>query len=135
MRRRTGCRRPGEDAARRRLRSFLERDVDDYDRARDEPGADRTSRLSPYLKYGVVHPRQLLAETASRRTRQGATTFETELAWRDFYADVLFGNPRSAWQDLNRVPGLTYDEPATPSRRGSRATPASRSSTRGCVSC
>ena len=54
---------PGEDAARRRFRSFLERDVDDYDDARDDPGADRTSRLSPYLKLGVVHPRQLLAET------------------------------------------------------------------------
>src|SRR5436190_20166918 len=42
---------PGEDAAKRRLRSFLDRDVDDYDTARDDPGADRTSRLSPYLKY------------------------------------------------------------------------------------
>ena len=105
-----GMPRPGEDAARRRLRSFLEHDVADYDRARDDPGADRTSRLSPYLKYGVVHPRQLLAETASKRSA-GATTFETELAWRDFYADVLFWNPRSAWQDLNRVPGLSYDEP------------------------
>ena len=120
----------------RRFRSFLERDVDDYDTARDDPGADRTSRLSPYLKYGVLHPRQLLAETAGHARSAGATTFETELAWRDFYADVLFHHPDSAWSDLNRVPGLTYDEPATTrSRRGSRARPASRSSTRGCASC
>ena len=102
---------PGEDAAWRRFRSFLDRDVDEYDERRDQPGADRTSRLSPYLKYGVVHPRQLLAETASRRSA-GARTFENELAWRDFYADVLFHNPESAWNDLNRVPGLTYDDPA-----------------------
>lgn len=101
----------GEDAALRRFRSFLDHDVDDYDSARDDPGADRTSRLSAYLKLGVVHPRQLLAETAGRPT-QGARTFENELAWRDFYADVLLANPDSAWQDLNRVPGLTYDEPA-----------------------
>jgi deoxyribodipyrimidine photo-lyase len=102
---------PGEDAAWRRFRNFLEHDLDDYDHARDDPGADRTSRLSPYLKYGVVHPRQLLAETAGRRST-GASTYETELAWRDFYADVLHGRPASAWDDLNPVAGLTYDEPA-----------------------
>ncbi len=100
----------GEDAAMRRFRSFLDRDIDDYDEARNDPGADRTSRLSPYLKYGVLHPRQLLAATAAKRS-SGATTFETELAWRDFYADVLFHHPQSAWQDLNEVTGLSYDEP------------------------
>ena len=100
----------GEDAAMRRSRSFLDRDIDDYDDARNDPGADRTSRLSPYLKYGVLHPRQLLAATAGKRSA-GAATFETELAWRDFYADVLFHHPQSAWQDLNKVAGLTYDEP------------------------
>ncbi len=102
---------PGEDAAQRRWKSFLDGDVDDYDSMRDDPGADRTSRLSAYLKLGVVHPRQLLADTAGKRSR-GATTFESELAWRDFYADVLFTNPASAWADLNPVGGLTYDEPA-----------------------
>ena len=102
---------PGEEAAWRRFRTFLERDVDAYDDARDDPGADRTSRLSPYLKYGVLHPRQLLAETAPKQS-SGATVFETELAWRDFYADVLHHHPDSAWADLNQVNGLTYDDPA-----------------------
>ena len=38
----------GEDAARRRAASFLERDVDDYADTRNDPAADRTSRLSAY---------------------------------------------------------------------------------------
>ena len=100
----------GEDAALRRLESFLERDVAEYARLRDNPGADRTSRLSPYLKYGVLHPRQVLARTADVHT-EGARVFETELAWRDFYADVLHHHPDSAWADLKPVPGLRYDEP------------------------
>ena len=100
----------GEAAAWRRVRAFLADDVADYDDARDDPGADRTSRLSPYLKYGVVHPRQLLAET-SGSGGSGARTFETELCWRDFYADVLHHNPRSSWHDLNPVPAMTYDDP------------------------
>ncbi len=99
----------GEDAAWRRFRSFLDRDVDGYADQRNDPGADLTSRLSPYLKLGVLHPRQLLASTSSLRG-EGARVFESELAWREFYADVLHHNPASAWQDLRPVPGLTYDD-------------------------
>ena len=100
---------PGEHAARQRFEKFLERDLDEYDEQRDDPGADRTSRMSPYLKLGVIHPRQLLAQTAGSRAK-GPRTFENELAWRDFYADVLHHNPRSAWKDLRPLPGMTYDE-------------------------
>ncbi|GAB3652398.1 deoxyribodipyrimidine photo-lyase [Nocardioides korecus] len=100
----------GEDAAARRLSAFLDADVADYDDARDDPGADRTSRMSAYLKLGVVHPRQLLAKLDGR-TGAGPHTWETELCWRDFYADVLHTNPDSAWHDLNPVAGLTYDDP------------------------
>lgn len=100
----------GEDAAQRRWKAFAESDLADYDDTRNDPGADRTSRLSPYLKLGVVHPRQLLADTAGSRG-QGVHTWETEIAWREFYADVLHHQPASAWEDLKPVPGLTYDEP------------------------
>ncbi len=99
----------GEDAAKRRLDAFLDHDLAEYDEVRDDPAADRTSRLSPYLKYGVLHPRQVLAETAGSPSK-GARTFESELAWRDFYADVLLHHPRSAWEDLKPVSGLTYDD-------------------------
>lgn len=100
----------GEDAAWRRFTAFVDDDVADYDDVRDDPGADRTSRLSAYLKYGVLHPRQVLAELADR-DGSGPETWVTEICWRDFYADVLHHNPRSAWHDLNPVKGLTYDEP------------------------
>lgn len=52
---------PGERAARTALDRFLAADIDDYDRARDLPGDDRTSRLSPYLHFGCIHPRQILS--------------------------------------------------------------------------
>jgi deoxyribodipyrimidine photo-lyase len=100
---------PGEDAAARRLSSFLEGDLGGYADHRDNPGADRTSRLSPYLKLGLIHPRQILAKTAGSGGK-GGRTFESEIAWREFYADVLFQHPRSAWEDLRPVAGLTYDD-------------------------
>ncbi len=100
----------GEDAARARWRDFLDASVDDYDDERDKPAAAGTSRLSPYLKVGAVHPRTLLADLGPKRS-SGAGTFATELAWRDFYADVLWHHPESAWHDLKpQLGSLSYDE-------------------------
>ena len=102
---------PGEDAALRRFRSFLDRDVDEYDDAARRPG-----RRPHVAALAVPQVRRAPPAPAARRDRRADAapvprTFETELAWRDFYADVLFHNPTSAWQDLNPVAGLTYDEP------------------------
>ncbi|MFK5583046.1 cryptochrome/photolyase family protein [Serinicoccus sp. LYQ131] len=102
----------GEKAALARWRDFRDEALDDYDGDRDKPATDGTSRLSAYLKIGAIHPRTILADLASRRS-QGAQTFEQEIAWREFYADVLLQNPRSAWHDLRQeLSGMRYDEPA-----------------------
>jgi deoxyribodipyrimidine photo-lyase len=85
----------GERAAWERAEAFLADAVADYDERRDVPGVDGTSRLSPHLKLGVLHPRQLLDRLG---TSKGEETFRSELAWRDFYAEVLFDRPDSARQ-------------------------------------
>jgi deoxyribodipyrimidine photo-lyase len=100
---------PSEAAALARWRAFLEADLDAYADARDQPGVDRTSRMSPYLKVGAVHPRQLLADLAGRHG-QAVDRYVAELAWREFYADVLWHRPESAWRDLRPL-GIGYDEP------------------------
>lgn len=87
----------GEPAAKRAARRFWDRTLDDYDRLRNLPGADATSRLSPHLKFGTIHPRQLLAKLGSSKAHG---TFRTELCWREFYADVLYARPDTAWQSL-----------------------------------
>lgn len=99
----------GEDAARRRWERFRDDALQDYASDRDRPDLEGTSRMSADLHLGVVHPRQLLADLAGRHGA-GAETFRTELAWREFYADVLLANPASAWQDLHPI-NVAYDEP------------------------
>jgi deoxyribodipyrimidine photo-lyase len=100
---------PGERAALERWQDFLDHDVDDYDEARDLPAADRTSRMSPWLKVGAVHPRRLLADLRARRG-PGVERYVTELAWREFYADVLWHRPETAWSDLRPLT-IPYDDP------------------------
>ncbi len=101
----------GEQAARQRWARFLDDGLADYADARDRPDVEGTSGLSAHLKYGEIHPRTLLADLAERRG-EGAETFRSELAWREFYADVLWHHPDSAREYLRpQYARLRYDEP------------------------
>ncbi len=107
--------RAGEDAASNRLDHFLRAKVHEYDEARDLPGEDATSRLSPDLKWGTIHPRQILDRLGASDAER---TFATELCWRDFYADVLFHVPDSARQSMNeRVGSMPWDRDADADER------------------
>jgi deoxyribodipyrimidine photo-lyase len=92
----------GEDAAGQRVDAFLHGGVDAYADQRDDPGADATSRLSPYLRWGTIHARQLLARLGSSA---GERTFAKELCWREFYADVLFHRPASSRESMDAATG------------------------------
>jgi deoxyribodipyrimidine photo-lyase len=100
----------GEAAARRRWEEFLNR-VDAYDEDRDKPGVDGTSHMSVHLKWGEIHPRTMLAALARKRSA-GAANYRKELAWREFYADVLFHLPQTAREYLRpEFARMAYDRP------------------------
>jgi deoxyribodipyrimidine photo-lyase len=88
---------PGEQAARERLEHFLEDGARAYAGRRNQPAADGTSRLSPYLRWGCLHPRTVLAGLGRGR---GPDAFRAELAWRDFYGTILAARPASARRAL-----------------------------------
>ncbi len=101
----------GEAAARRRWNVFLDSHLADYARVRDRPDLDATSRMSVHLKWGEIHPRTMLADL-SRRSGESPRRYETELAWREFYADVLARRPETA-RDYYRpeLAAMRYEEP------------------------
>ncbi|MGZ4579042.1 MAG: cryptochrome/photolyase family protein [Nocardioidaceae bacterium] len=102
----------GEGAARRRWRTYVDERLAGYDGDRDRPDLDATSHMSAHLKWGEIHPRTMLADLAGRRST-GAATYRTELAWREFYADVLFQQPHTAREYLRpEFAGMAYDAPA-----------------------
>lgn len=86
----------GEAAAHRRMERFLDEHLDGYAQGRDRP--DRpTTRLSPDLKWGFLHPRQLLDRLGPAADDE---KLRSEVAWREFYASVLFEWPASARHSL-----------------------------------
>ena len=89
---------PGEAGAHERLDAFIEHDLQDYPRTRDEPGDNATSRLSPHLHFGEIGPRQVWRAVESAAHRQpkrssAADKYLVELAWRDFNHELLFHRP------------------------------------------
>ncbi|GAB2650441.1 deoxyribodipyrimidine photo-lyase [Saccharopolyspora gloriosae] len=85
----------GERAALERWDDFRDSALTGYDGDRDRPDRAGTSRMSPYLRWGCVHPRTLLADLDGS-TGDGASSYRDELVFREFYADVLWNWPGSA---------------------------------------
>jgi deoxyribodipyrimidine photo-lyase len=76
----------GEAAAQARWQSFRDGALATYETGRDDLAGDGSSKLSPYLHFGCISPRQLEAELPEG---VGPEEFRRQLAWRDFYAHVL----------------------------------------------
>jgi deoxyribodipyrimidine photo-lyase len=103
----------GEETARAAWRAYLEDGLADYDEVRNRPDLDATSRMSVHLKWGEIHPRTMLADLRGRRG-EGPLAYRRELAFREFYADVLFHQPQSAREYLRpELAALAYDEPGS----------------------
>jgi deoxyribodipyrimidine photo-lyase len=88
----------GETAARKAWKRFVSSSLDDYAEDRDRPDRDGTSRMSAHLKFGTIHPRTMAADLGGGK---GAQAYLRELAFRDFYAGVLYEWPGSAWWNWN----------------------------------
>jgi deoxyribodipyrimidine photo-lyase len=92
----------GEAEALRRLEAFVEDDLARYDDERDFPALDGTSRLSAYLAVGAISPRTALDAALAANVGRldgpsaGASTWISELIWREFYRHVMHAFPHVA---------------------------------------
>lgn len=95
---------PGEAAARKRLKAFLE-GVAGYASERDRPDRDGTSRLSPHLRFGEISPRQVwhaarFAAAEHPRLSADIDKFLSELGWREFCRHLIYDVPDLAERNL-----------------------------------
>ena len=99
----------GEEAAIKRWRDFRESALEEYDQHRDYAAINGTSRLSPHLRWGEIHPRTILAGLSNTQAHQ---VFRKEIAWREFYADVLHHHPHTSRDYyLSHFAKMQYDPP------------------------
>jgi deoxyribodipyrimidine photo-lyase len=91
----------GEEEAERRLAAFLNDRISAYADARDRLDLDGTSTLSPYIHFGMISLRTCahgallgLNGAASQPERDSAQSWLRQLAWREFYLQILYHFPR-----------------------------------------
>jgi len=94
---------PGEAEALRRLQAFAQgadAPIARYADARNRMDLDATSRLSPYLRFGMVSANraalaalQAMEKASDPTARKGAETWLNELIWREFYMAILYHYP------------------------------------------
>ncbi len=84
---------PGEAGARQRLDDFLKNLVKHYNEARDYPGRQGTSMLSPHVHFGEISPRLVWHRAARAGKSASVQTFLLELLWREFSINLLWQHP------------------------------------------
>ena len=98
---------PGKAGATAKLGRFLTTAFDDYTDHRNRPDVVGTSRLSPYLHFGEISPRQVwhgLRRLASKRglpvEQWRGSQFLAEIGWREFAHHLLFHFPHTPTEPL-----------------------------------
>ena len=98
-----------ESIAQRRLANFMSDGSDNYQHSRNhltidpftETPENGPSALSPYLRLGILSPRQLywaardrLANSFTESARQSIEVFCDQLIWREFFMHIMYHFPK-----------------------------------------
>tara|TARA_R110000850_G_scaffold109659_2_gene222774 strand:+ start:2442 stop:3746 length:1305 start_codon:yes stop_codon:yes gene_type:complete len=65
--------------------------IRNYEKTRNFPAQDETSRLSPHLRFGTVGIRQVIEKAIDEKNE----TFWNELIWREFFMQILYHFPET----------------------------------------
>ena len=85
-----------ESAAHQQIERTTEEVTRSYATRRNHPSVDGTSRLSPYLAWGQVSPRQIckaILQAENEGSHRGENKFLVEIGWREFSYHLLYHFP------------------------------------------
>jgi len=93
---------PGEAGAEARLKRFLQRPLEGYREARNDPGIEGSSGLSPHLHWGEISARQVwhAALETAEGDEERARPFFNEILWREFSLHLLWHRPEMTEEPL-----------------------------------
>ncbi len=96
---------PGEAGARKRVDAFADKAAD-YDRTRNLPSIEGSSRLSPHLHFGEVSPAYIWHRVAD--AGGSVDVFLSEIGWRDYAQNVILQFPdyaaKNAREKFDAIP-------------------------------
>jgi len=106
---------PSELEAKKYLNELIKDKIENYGDARDIPGINGTSRLSPFLKFGQMHVETIWKKCQDIKIKKiGYRKYINELGWREFsyslinyFPQMLKGNLR---KDFNNFPWVKNEK-------------------------
>ena len=73
-----------------------------YDVARDFPELNKTSSISPYIRFGCISIRELVRFSLNHEST-GADIWLSELIWRDFYQMIVSTHPNCQSKSIKPI--------------------------------
>ena len=93
----------GEYEANKRLNNFKTKNIFNYDKTRDFPEIDGTSKLSPYLSFGEISAKEIFNQySLIDKKNIGTRKFINEIGWREFAYHLVFHFPQMLKKNLRK---------------------------------
>ena len=89
-----------EESANNILDLFLIKKIYNYKKGRDYPASNLTSKLSPYIRFGMISINKIWHSLKNLSIDENITHFESELGWRDFSYYLLYHFPHMETNNL-----------------------------------
>ena len=101
----------GEQAAVKRLDTFLRLSLPNYAQGRDFPAQETVSHLSPHLHFGEISPHRVWHNVRAQGDDTNVEAFCRELMWREFSYHSLIHSPalpqKNSRRSFDRFPWRT----------------------------
>lgn len=93
--------RHGNNNANETLQTFISEAMTEYSEKRDSLDVEATSRLSTYLHFGEIGPRQIWhALRNTKENREASASYLRQIGWREFAYHLIHHSPESSSRPL-----------------------------------
>ncbi len=93
----------GESEANKKINEFINKQIFTYDKNRDYPSIDGTSKISPHLAFGEISSKEIFNKYfLINKKNIGTRKFINEIGWREFAYHLLYHFPQMEKKNLRK---------------------------------
>ena len=89
-----------EESAMYIFKDFIDTKINDYKLERDFPALNKNSKLSPYIRFGLISINRMWYELDKLIPNKSIDHFKSELGWREFSYYLLYHFPHLQYENM-----------------------------------
>ena len=89
-----------EESAMYIFKDFIDTKINDYKLERDFPALNKNSKLSPYIRFGLISINRMWYELDKLIPNKSIEHFKSELGWREFSYYLLYHFPHLQYENM-----------------------------------